>query len=51
MSDAEEWKDFERASGDVICQVCGKELWRHKQPLKEQCPTMIEDCNGNWWKL
>jgi hypothetical protein len=41
---------FVRAHGDCLCG-CGHPLWRHGQPLKETCPTMVQDCEGNWWKL
>lgn len=46
-----EWKECNRASGEVPCGVCGKLLREHPQPLELSCPTMIEDCRGQWWKL
>lgn len=49
--EAPEWKDFNRASGEVPCETCGLPLYQHKQPVKETCPTMVEDCLGRWWKL
>ena len=44
-------KPFELAEGGYRCVVCGECLYAHPQPLKETCPAMVEDCNGNWWKL
>jgi len=44
-------KPFERACGDMPCGECGKSLYSHPQPIKEECPTMVEDCGGRWWKL
>ena len=43
------WKEANRASQDALC-ACGLPLYRHGQPLKETCPTIIQDCIGNWWK-
>ena len=48
---ATEWKDFLRASGKALCEVCKQPLYAHEQPLKASCPSMIEDCAGKWWKL
>lgn len=45
------WKEARRASGMVPCSVCGHALWSHYQPIQKTCPTIVEDCLGNWWKL
>ena len=44
-------KECSRASGEVPCDICGLELNQHFQPLPTACPTVVEDCNGIWWKL
>jgi hypothetical protein len=44
-------KECSRASGEAPCDTCRRELRKHLQPLPEGCPTMVEDCQGRWWKL
>ena len=44
------WKDAPRAAGECLCE-CGQQLWKHGQPLPEMCPTIVQDCEGGWWKL
>ena len=41
---------FTRASDLMLCEKCEEPLWKHRQPLKDMCPTMLEDCFGRWWK-
>lgn len=38
--------DFERASGDVVCKVCG--LMYSKHPNSTNVPTMHRVCDGAW---
>ena len=51
MSD--EWWDepCTRASGEVVCEVCGRAYWRHPQVAKEECPTLVRACDGRLLKL
>lgn len=46
----EQWKECFRASGKALCS-CGEILDKHYQPMKKTCPTIVEDCEGTWWKL
>lgn len=48
--DIGKWKESNRASGTALCR-CGKPLDEHYQPVKKTCPTIVKDCDGNWWKL
>ena len=45
-----EWKEATRASGEAQCR-CGEKLYDHYQPIQATCPTIVEDCDGRWWKL
>jgi hypothetical protein len=45
------WKESNRASGNGLCAVCRQPLKDHLMPMPESCPSMVEDCNGDWWKL
>lgn len=46
------WKDdVNRASGQAPCDVCRRPLNDHYMPVPEACPSVVEDCNGRWWKL
>lgn len=47
--DPQWWKIYMRADQNVLC-ACGRPLWQHGKPLPERCPTMIQDCAGDWWK-
>lgn len=38
--------NFTRASGDMACEVCGREFWRH--PLHD---FLHQLCDGSWVKL
>lgn len=40
-----------RASGEVICEVCGKPYWRHEQVAKAEVPTLVRACDGRLLKL
>lgn len=40
-----------RASGEVICEECGKEYWRHPQVAKAEVPTLVRACDGKLLKL
>lgn len=41
ISEDEFWTRFQRASGNVVCAICGKLYWRHPR----------EDRVENWGKL
>lgn len=47
-----DWWDEEcvRASGEVICEECGKPYWKHAQVTKE-VPTLVRACDGRLLKL
>jgi len=47
-------EEFIRASGDCICEICGKEYWRH--PFSEHLsyndePFLNKLCDGTLVKL
>lgn len=48
-----DWTDQEafRASGAVICEVCGREYWKHAQVAKAEVPTLVRACDGRLLKL
>jgi hypothetical protein len=49
----DDWREEEcfRASGEVICDVCGKEYWKHPQVAKAEVPTLVRACDGRLLKL
>jgi hypothetical protein len=40
-----------RASGDIVCTLCGLRYRDHKQPLPVTCPTLVILCSGDPIKL
>jgi hypothetical protein len=46
-----EQKECNRASGEGPCAVCRQPLKDHLMVMPERCPSMVEDCEGKWWKL
>ena len=46
--------EFTRASGDCVCEVCGKEYWRHEMATEivgSDGPFLNRLCNGRLVKL
>lgn len=44
-----------RASGECVCEICGREFWRHKHEMEEvdwnDDPYLKIICNGDRVKL
>jgi hypothetical protein len=41
--------DFERASGQCVCTICGQEYRKHVTHPKYS--HLVRTCNGRYWKL
>ncbi len=44
------YRDMGRASGEAICEDCGREFKRHPHPM-EECPTQVILCGARTAKL
>lgn len=53
LSGGENWWDEEciRAGGEVICEICRRPYWRHRQVAKKEVPTLVRACDGRLLKL
>ena len=40
-----------RTSGDMTCPECGQTWYKHPQPAKEECPSLVRGCDGKLRKL
>jgi hypothetical protein len=40
-----------RASGEVPCEMCHQPLYRHYQPCRVTCGSLVMDCYQRFWKL
>jgi hypothetical protein len=49
--DIEDSPEVFRASGDCVGDVCGLTYYKHRQPYKATCPTVVVACDGRYLKL
>jgi hypothetical protein len=48
--DITEVPEFHRANGEMPCEMCRQPLYRHYQPYRVSCGTMVVDCYQQFWK-